>query len=305
MDQTTTLSSYDRRRAVDGLASLSRNRSTPRARSRRRSSISIRPRVSRRRLRPNSGAEAGVARLRPMHGRSKGHDLDDGTHTRVKIDLFRNTSQSAAGKRALWDVVGRALCSDKVRQAFIRRLAPGLKKRFGDAFAKVGCIRSDPHPRHPRYMIPPHTDTKWKGITVQLYLPADDANTTSAHLPRAARRRRDAEEGADTLCTEFRLRVCGRHRHLALGRSGAQPRQDARLHPAHLFSSTRACSSAAQPRQAHRQFRAQRNQAAGVAVVPGERAARDPGPILRSPSVVHDAWVPAFAGTTGIALNAP
>jgi len=25
---------------------------------------------------------------RPMHGRSKGHDLDDGTHTRVKIDLF-------------------------------------------------------------------------------------------------------------------------------------------------------------------------------------------------------------------------
>jgi len=25
---------------------------------------------------------------RPMHGRSKGHDLADGTHTRVKIDLF-------------------------------------------------------------------------------------------------------------------------------------------------------------------------------------------------------------------------
>ena len=25
---------------------------------------------------------------RPMHGRSKGHDLTDGTHTRVKIDLF-------------------------------------------------------------------------------------------------------------------------------------------------------------------------------------------------------------------------
>jgi hypothetical protein len=29
----------------------------------------------------------------------------------------------------------------------------------------------------PGYRITPHTDTHWKGITVQLYLPADDANT--------------------------------------------------------------------------------------------------------------------------------
>ena len=29
----------------------------------------------------------------------------------------------------------------------------------------------------PGYLIPPHTDTHWKGITVQLYLPKDDANT--------------------------------------------------------------------------------------------------------------------------------
>ncbi len=29
-----------------------------------------------------------AADYRPMHGRSKGHDLADGTHTRVKIDLF-------------------------------------------------------------------------------------------------------------------------------------------------------------------------------------------------------------------------
>ena len=27
------------------------------------------------------------------------------------------------------------------------------------------------------YRIPPHTDTHWKGITVQLYLPRDEANT--------------------------------------------------------------------------------------------------------------------------------
>jgi hypothetical protein len=47
---------------------------------------------------------------RPMHGRSKGHDLEDGTHTRVKIDLFPEYIRNLpAEKKALWDVVGRAL----------------------------------------------------------------------------------------------------------------------------------------------------------------------------------------------------
>ena len=114
-----------------------------------------------------------------MHGRSKGHDLDDGTHTRVKIDLFPEYIRNLPPqKRALWDVVGRALCSDKVRQAFIRRLAPGLQKRFGEDYAKVGMYPIPILTRDiPGYLITPHTDTRWKGITVQLYLPADDANT--------------------------------------------------------------------------------------------------------------------------------
>jgi hypothetical protein len=44
---------------------------------------------------------------RPMHGRSKGHDLKDGTHTRVKIDLFPEYIRNLPPeKRALWDVVG-------------------------------------------------------------------------------------------------------------------------------------------------------------------------------------------------------
>jgi hypothetical protein len=29
----------------------------------------------------------------------------------------------------------------------------------------------------PGYLITPHTDTQWKGITVQLYLPRDEAHT--------------------------------------------------------------------------------------------------------------------------------
>ena len=65
-----------------------------------------------------------------------------------------------------------------MKQAFIRRLAPGLAKRFGKDFAKVGMYPIPILTRDiPGYLITPHTDTHWKGITVQLYLPKDDANT--------------------------------------------------------------------------------------------------------------------------------
>ena len=114
---------------------------------------------------------------RPMHGRSKGHDLADGTHTRVKIDLFPEYIRHLPPqKRALWDVVGRALCSEPVKQAFIRRLAPGLSKRFGADFAKIGMYPIPILTRDiPGYLITPHTDTHWKGITVLIYLPRDES----------------------------------------------------------------------------------------------------------------------------------
>jgi len=119
-----------------------------------------------------------AADYRPMHGRSKGHDLADGTHTRVKIDLFPEYIRHLpVEKRAVWDIVGRALCSPSVRDAFIRRLAPALARRFGSGYASVGMF---PIPVLTRdisgYLIPAHTDTRWKGITVQLYLPRDRSN---------------------------------------------------------------------------------------------------------------------------------
>src|SRR6202142_2260856 len=99
---------------------------------------------------------------RPMHGRSKGHDLTDGTHTRVKIDLFPEYIRNLPPeKRALWDVVGRALCSSPVKQAFICRLAPGLSKRFGPDFTRTGMYPIPILTRDiPGYLITPHTDTK-------------------------------------------------------------------------------------------------------------------------------------------------
>jgi len=180
MDQTTTLSLNDRHRAAERLADFI-VQSIEAARAVETPFFHL----EFDRVFPDD-VYAQILRLmpvnadyRPMHGRSKGHDLEDGTHTRVKIDLFPEYIRNLPPeKRALWDIVGRALTSDKVRQAFVRRLAPGLKKRFGKDFAKVGMYPIPILTRDiPGYLITPHTDTKWKGITVQLYLPADDANT--------------------------------------------------------------------------------------------------------------------------------
>jgi len=114
---------------------------------------------------------------RPMHGRSKGHDLTDGTHTRVKIDLFAEYIRHLPPQqRAVWDLVGRALCSQAVKQAFMRRLARPLTRRFGKR--EVGMYPIPILTRDiPGYLITPHTDTRWKGITVQLYLPRDRSTT--------------------------------------------------------------------------------------------------------------------------------
>ena len=120
-----------------------------------------------------------AADYRPMSGRSKGHDLADGTHTRVKIDLFPEYVRGLPSeKRAVWDVVGRALCTQAVKQAFVQRLAPGLRRRFGADFGEVGMYPIPVLTRDiPGYEIPPHPDTRWKGITVQLYLPRDDSTS--------------------------------------------------------------------------------------------------------------------------------
>jgi hypothetical protein len=115
---------------------------------------------------------------RPMHGRSRGNDLKDGTHTRVKIDLFPEYIRHLPPEKlAIWSIVGAALRSEPAKNAFRRRLAPGLEKRFGREFASVGMYPIPILTRDiPGYSIAPHTDTRWKGITVHIYLPNDDSN---------------------------------------------------------------------------------------------------------------------------------
>jgi hypothetical protein len=64
---------------------------------------------------------------RPMSGRAKFLDVPDGTHTRVKIDLFPELIRHLPSQgRAVWTIVGRALRSEEVKAAFVRRLAPAL-----------------------------------------------------------------------------------------------------------------------------------------------------------------------------------
>jgi hypothetical protein len=120
-----------------------------------------------------------AADYRPLPGRGGGNLLPDGSSTRVKIDLFPEYTRHLPGeKRELWDLVGRALCSQAVQSAFMRKLAPGLERRFGKDYAEVGMYPIPVLTRDiPGYRITPHTDTHWKGITVQLYLPPDASAT--------------------------------------------------------------------------------------------------------------------------------
>jgi hypothetical protein len=131
-----------------------------------------------------------AADYRPLPGRGNVNLRDDGTSTRVKIDLFPEYIRHLPDhKRDIWDIVGRALCSSEVQAAFVRKLAPGLERRFGQNYAEVGMYPIPVLTRDiPGYSIAPHTDTQWKGITVQLYLPRDDShpNIGTLFLRRAA-----------------------------------------------------------------------------------------------------------------------
>jgi hypothetical protein len=112
---------------------------------------------------------------RRMSGRAKYTRTADGGGTRTKIDLFPEYIRHlAAQKKAVWNTVGRALCSVQVREAFRQRLAPGLEKRFGPDYRELGLYPIPVLTRDvPGYCLNIHSDARAKGITIQLYLPPD------------------------------------------------------------------------------------------------------------------------------------
>lgn len=112
---------------------------------------------------------------RPMSGRAKSSRNGAEVDVRTKIDLLPEQIRLLPReKRAVWEVVGDALCSAPVREAFRKRLSPGLITRFGDEYTDVGMY---PIPILTRdvagYQIGVHPDTRWKGMTIQIYLPRD------------------------------------------------------------------------------------------------------------------------------------
>jgi len=93
------------------------------------------------------------------------------------MDLFpEQIRHLPRSKKRVWLLVGQALCSKRVGEAFRRKLLPGLRERFG---ARAQSIRFYPIPiltrDVPGYQIGVHPDTHWKGMTIQIYLPPDDA----------------------------------------------------------------------------------------------------------------------------------
>jgi len=148
MDQTTTLSTYDRRRASDHLAnSVVQSIESARAVEKPFFHLEFD------RVFPDDTYAQILALMpesadyRPMHGRSKGQDLDDGTHTRVKIDLFPEYIRNLPPeKRALWDVVGRALCSEPSSKLSSAGWRPAFQNVLATTSLRSACIqfRSSP-----------------------------------------------------------------------------------------------------------------------------------------------------------------
>jgi hypothetical protein len=115
---------------------------------------------------------------RVMSGKTKvGSSRPDRKPTRTKIDLFPEYIRHfSPEKRAVWDGAGAVLRSQELKMIFMQRLAPGLERRFGTNFAKMRMYPVPILTRDiPGYRIFKHTDTLWKGITVQLYLPPDNS----------------------------------------------------------------------------------------------------------------------------------
>jgi hypothetical protein len=114
---------------------------------------------------------------RVMSGRTKSTRTMDGGGTRTKIDLFPEYIRHLPPeKQQVWQGIGRALRSREVRDAFMQRLAPGLQRRFGEDYRKVGMYPIPILMRDvPGYRIGIHPDTHWKGITIQFYLPRDNS----------------------------------------------------------------------------------------------------------------------------------
>ena len=70
-----------------------------------------------------------------MSGRARHARASAGGSARTRVDLFpEGMIRLPEEKKQVWQAIGRVLRSKEVGDAYIRRLAPGLEKRFGASF---------------------------------------------------------------------------------------------------------------------------------------------------------------------------
>jgi hypothetical protein len=116
----------------------------------------------------------------------------DGSSTRLRMYLYPELLwRLPRNQRRAWAPVARALCSRHLENAFRRKFCSELEDRFGKP---VGAIGLYPVPillrDRPGYRIGIHSDVLSKAITVQFYLPADNAQR---HIGTIFHEGRDSE----------------------------------------------------------------------------------------------------------------
>ncbi|HZU50562.1 MAG TPA: hypothetical protein VE968_01670 [Sphingomicrobium sp.] len=122
--------------------------------------------------------------LDEMPDRSFYHELrhqdalrGDGSSTRLRMYLYPELLRQLPEKQqSAWAPIAEALCSRELELAFKRKFRRSLQERFGKPAEKIGLY---PIPillrDQPGYRIGIHSDVKKKAITVQFYLPPDEA----------------------------------------------------------------------------------------------------------------------------------
>jgi hypothetical protein len=127
----------------------------------------------------------------------------DGHSARRKFYLFpEHVMLLPAEQRAFWRDLSRALRSRALQEAFTRKFRGALERRFGRPIERLSFY---PVPMLVRdlggYRLGIHGDSLGKAITVQFYLPPDEAQ---AHLGTIFHEGRDGETARRTKRLAFR-----------------------------------------------------------------------------------------------------
>lgn len=101
----------------------------------------------------------------------------DGTSTRLRMYLYPELlDRLPEQQRRVWVPVAETLCSVELELAFKRKFRSALEERFNKSVEEIGMY---PIPillrDQPGYRIGIHSDVPTKAITVQYYLPSDEA----------------------------------------------------------------------------------------------------------------------------------